>query len=584
MVDSYTVQPGDTPASIAIAFAGCPKCSRDLVAANPHKHTVIYPNGYETFTELDAGERLALPRSWFDGTLDRMPREYFERLPSVDGGVAGRSIRGERAFEGAPRRGGALHGGITDFDSLIANVPEAAQSWQTVQAQFTAEGGAAPGVLPIAQQNFYDSFHQLTSTLNVLPNSSQGLLQAGTAAAGLVLNSSTIGGAVQNVVSLVASVESGAPGAIVQSFTGVLVSGLGLQIAAGAVSFGIGAAIVAGIEIVASVLEGVLGAGTPPAATVCGFDLTAKPTYVIDCAWTFGPAVTGGPHSTYWRKFPRPTVGNDAWWYTPNAPWTAQWTSGSSTDTWGYAGTSTGAAGLGPPPSADGARPVDRAFPVYHQLECDLGASAAVATLPDGGGTVPGIFGLPDVSYTSDEVAFARFVRAFMTSWMANQEYALNGLTAQDDTIVLTQLVQFWNAAHDPGATFAIAPRSPTSSRSDVVGPTDPCEGTFDTEYYYVQMLVGDLGRSNPSALSGGNLVINTGPQKNAPLVGVVNVGGSTSVGGPSTSATTTATRVVPVVLGSAAATAGGVWLYSYLTKQTFKSAAKALWKKVRRQ
>ena len=81
----YTVQPGDSPASIAIAFAGCPKCARDLVKANPAKPTIIYPNGYETFVELAAGERLALPDKWFSGELDALPPSYFEALPSVDG-------------------------------------------------------------------------------------------------------------------------------------------------------------------------------------------------------------------------------------------------------------------------------------------------------------------------------------------------------------------------------------------------------------------------------------------------------------------------------------------------------------------
>ena len=579
MVDRYTVQPGDTPASIAIAFAGCPKCSCDLVGANPHKPTILYPNGYETFTELQAGEELALPTTWFDGTLDRKPQRYFDELPSVDGRLSGRirgerasveplagGIRGERAVYAVP-----LTGGITDFDSLIANVPEASQAWSGVQNQFNAEGGAAAGVIAVAQQNYYDAFHQLTSTLNVLPNSAQGLLQAGSAAAGLVINSSTIGGAVQNVSSLISAVESGAPAVIVQSFTGVLVSGLGLAIAAGAVSFGVGAAIVLGIEVVADVLEGVLGAATPPAATICGYNLTQKPTFIVDCVWTYGQAVTGGPHSPYWRKFPRPAVSGDAWWFAEGPPPVTTWSSGQSSDKWGYAGGLL----LGATPT----RPIDSAFTVYHQLECDLNAVAAVAALdPAAGGTVQGLFGTPPQNYGPDQVAFARFVRAYMTAWMANQEYALNGLTAQDDGIVLTQLVQFWNAAHETGDTFAIAPRSTASGRGDVVSGGTPCQGGFESEYYYVQMLVGDLGRSNPSALTSGALVINTGLQKNVPLVTAVGSGGAAAVNPPSST-----TAVPVVVVGGAAAAAGGVWLYSYLTRQTFQAVVKSVWRRITR-
>lgn len=88
----YEVREGDSPASIAAqdAHAGCPKCSRDLVAANPHKETVTHPNGYVTFKELRAGEILNLPDRWFNGELDSMPPEYFAALPFADGVTPGK--------------------------------------------------------------------------------------------------------------------------------------------------------------------------------------------------------------------------------------------------------------------------------------------------------------------------------------------------------------------------------------------------------------------------------------------------------------------------------------------------------------
>lgn len=64
-------------------MAGCPKCTIDLIAANPQKSTIRYPNGFTTFKTLAVGEVLNLPDKWFDGTLDRMPRSYFESLPGV---------------------------------------------------------------------------------------------------------------------------------------------------------------------------------------------------------------------------------------------------------------------------------------------------------------------------------------------------------------------------------------------------------------------------------------------------------------------------------------------------------------------
>ena len=86
----YIVQPGDTPSSIARRddMAGCPKCAKDLVEANPHRESVRHPNGFLAFLEpLVPGEQLWLPEKWFDGTLDRMPQAYFDDLPAVPVGL-----------------------------------------------------------------------------------------------------------------------------------------------------------------------------------------------------------------------------------------------------------------------------------------------------------------------------------------------------------------------------------------------------------------------------------------------------------------------------------------------------------------
>jgi len=84
-VRTYVVQPGDSPGSIAASFAGCPKCSRDLIGANTSKPTVTHPNGFVTFKELRAGEKLALPDKWFDPAFDLLPPAYFASLPYADG-------------------------------------------------------------------------------------------------------------------------------------------------------------------------------------------------------------------------------------------------------------------------------------------------------------------------------------------------------------------------------------------------------------------------------------------------------------------------------------------------------------------
>jgi hypothetical protein len=84
---TYVVQPGDTPAGIAARpdMAGCPKCSIDIIKSNPHKPTVVHPNGFVTFQDLREGEKLNLPDKWFDGSLDDRPRAYFAALPYHDG-------------------------------------------------------------------------------------------------------------------------------------------------------------------------------------------------------------------------------------------------------------------------------------------------------------------------------------------------------------------------------------------------------------------------------------------------------------------------------------------------------------------
>ena len=112
---TYQVQPGDSPAQIAIHFAGCPKCAIDLVRANPDKPSVAYPNGFSTFETLRAGETLNLPDKWFNGDLDSRPPIYFQALPYADGvtpstlGDAAAGVLGDyAALDAATQRVGAL--------------------------------------------------------------------------------------------------------------------------------------------------------------------------------------------------------------------------------------------------------------------------------------------------------------------------------------------------------------------------------------------------------------------------------------------------------------------------------------------
>lgn len=82
---TYIVQDNDSPGTIAIRFAECPKCSRDLCLANDHKSIVTHRNGYITFESLSVGEILTLPEKWFEPRFELLPPAYFASLPYADG-------------------------------------------------------------------------------------------------------------------------------------------------------------------------------------------------------------------------------------------------------------------------------------------------------------------------------------------------------------------------------------------------------------------------------------------------------------------------------------------------------------------
>jgi hypothetical protein len=91
----YEAREGDSPANIAVRYAGCPKCAVDLIRANPHKPTITFPNGFITFQSLHPGERLWLPDKWFNGEMDQLPPEYFAALPYADGVTPGKGALGQ---------------------------------------------------------------------------------------------------------------------------------------------------------------------------------------------------------------------------------------------------------------------------------------------------------------------------------------------------------------------------------------------------------------------------------------------------------------------------------------------------------
>lgn len=149
----YEVQPGDTPAGIAAQpnMAGCPKCARDLIAANPHKPSITLPNGFVTFKDLFIGERLNLPAKWFDGRLDDRPKSYFAALPHYDGvtpsslGLAAAGILGDyTALDAASAAVDAL-GQLSDQEFAAAADAAGALISQAVSEATRSASPAAAG-------------------------------------------------------------------------------------------------------------------------------------------------------------------------------------------------------------------------------------------------------------------------------------------------------------------------------------------------------------------------------------------------------------------------------------------------------
>lgn len=160
---TYAVRAGDSPGSIAASEAGCPKCSKDLIAANPHKAAVVYPNGYVSFKELREGETLNLPAKWASKEFDELPPAYFKALPHPDGvtpstlGDAAAGVLGDFAYLDAATTRVSVLDTIDDnwkfipaadaaADAIDAATAEAIGTSSAASASFARDVRAATGV------------------------------------------------------------------------------------------------------------------------------------------------------------------------------------------------------------------------------------------------------------------------------------------------------------------------------------------------------------------------------------------------------------------------------------------------------
>jgi len=441
-------------------------------------------------------------------------------------------------------------------------------AWGQIQGQLTLEGANSTDIQGAATA-LQNSWQTLVTTGGM---SGSDALRAATA---YVLHGQTIGGAADMATNLVSAALSGAPPAqLLQTFTGTMI---GITVAAGAIAPGVGAAIVAGVDVVVTLLEDAGLFGSPPQGTqYCPGQYLNGGTvsYMLpgqanpnngqqNCCAVLDPYATTGQgiatNSTRWRHFPNPMSANpsDLLWYVPSIPWgggSLQWTAhpGEQPVTFLF-----GSALTNVPPQA-AARPIDCAFPLYHQIECEGAAGVALLAL----NIVP-----PQLI-----PMLTQFQSAFYGALKLNWEYALNGLKPQQDWQVLAHCTRMWNRSHDSSAYYDLAP----SSASPWTYNGTPCAGI--PPWYAAICAQGIVSNPVADIMSPNNagIRINLGAPKPFTLSGLTAVPGQT-VGGASSSSSSG--KAIVVVGAGAAAGAGALYWYAQRHGITMRQALARLFK-----
>lgn len=437
----------------------------------------------------------------------------------------------------APYRRRARAGlGDVSLDALVQADPGFAQlktaqtTWAPLAAQILSEGGGKDELYNAALL-FKDTYHNLADTMNAASD-------AFTGAFGHTFTTKTIAGAVaqvQGLASTLAVIGSLPPNdqnarfaaekAVIGAMTGALV-------AASGVTAGVSAAIAVGIQIATQFIQNSNIWASAGGTTLEG--CPANPTIVV------GGAVclldpTADPLSPIWRPFPEPnavyaatkipifsaTVAGRTWydfWFEPVVK------NGTTT------------------------RRIDLAFPMYAELEA-LARDSYV------------VFGqkvnLP-----------AEFSKVFFGAWKANRALDLNGMKPVGDEVVLAHVVRAWNLSHEPGAGYEFDPDPNGSHAGNTNGSYI---GTLTTKY----LTSGGAGH-DPLTLSPNNKIrIATGPLKAKKKMIVLRSGWKPFAVPPPSS---TAATVAKVALVGAGATAAGIGLYAYFTKQAYSLVARRLY------
>lgn len=317
-------------------------------------------------------------------------------------------------------------GSLSDYTSWSSSDPSFAAAGADIVAQLQAEG-ASTTIINGAKSSFGKAVDDLSSQMGIQIDDPVA------AGKSYVLNGFTVAGAVSTIEGLASAVQSGSPVEITQAFSGVMI---GLGIAAGAFSAGVGAAIVAGVGGLMSILQSQGLFGGNQGFGICGgVAARAQPDLVVGCLAGFTNPNNGGaggspqvpPGDTQdWRTFPAKTKLDDASWYLPCGG------GGCGDFTWRGVTWSNKYTSNPPGPM----RPIDWAFPAFQSAE----------------------------AYIASPIGPPGFTDGLCAALKSNWEYGLNGLKIQDDAMVLAHYVRMWNIAHAPSPVIplsAIAQQTP---------------------------------------------------------------------------------------------------------------------------
>jgi hypothetical protein len=325
---------------------------------------------------------------------------------------------------------------VTAFDDLISSLgPQGASAWGSISTQLAGEGADQPTVAA-AQATFTNTWNSLSTTFGMSADNALDAAQQYTFAA------STVAGSVSMVQGLVGDLKqvssgTGLPIAAVNMFTGSMI---GIAVAAGAVSAGVGALVVGAVGLAASVISSVLG--SPPGVEICpGINANPAPSWVINCTPVWGAAYSPGQNG--WRSFPTSPE-----WFTNGS---------LATLTDGYTGAKNTLPinlNLFTVKGNPNTSPIEVLFPEYNALM----------------GGVP-----PELT---------DFHATFVAAWKANKEFALNGQKPQDDAIVLQHCVLVWNRAHSSSSTVSLTPLTPGYEGSLVTTAISESSSTLKSANY----------------------------------------------------------------------------------------------------